>query len=91
MNAALAGQVVTAAVTVQIRKKKWEARETTTSTATANNYKFTKLIMATLTSCHVLETWRLNDACQVEGRLFYSAFSTRHISFRLFKVQENNW
>lgn len=35
--------------------------------------------------------WRLNDACQVEGRLFYSAFSTRHISFQLFKEQENNW
>lgn len=55
MNGALAGQVVTAAVTVQIRRKKWEARETTTCTATANNYKFTKLIMATLTSCHMLE------------------------------------
>lgn len=55
MDGEPAGQVVTAAVTVQIRKKKREARETTTCTATANNYRFTKLIMATLTSCHMLE------------------------------------
>lgn len=35
--------------------------------------------------------WWPNDGCQVEGRLFYSAFSMRHISFQPFKQRENSW
>lgn len=79
----MTGQLVAAAVTAQITKNTQEDRETATQTPTANSYKLTKLITATITSCHMLEADGQTVLVRLEGDCFTVHFPCVTFHFSL--------
>lgn len=82
------GQVVTATVTVQITKKKRQGRGAATWTPTANNYKFRKLITATITSCHMLENDGQTMLVRLKGDCFTVHFLCVTFHFSLLNSEK---